>query len=369
MKQITKTPEILAKLQKAVGPDVSTDELVVYEASAFNTLPLRKRHPLYNKAVASEDILHSMASQVNGESVPLHVMHSADGLNIGRVFTGSVVNINGAPELRALFFLPRSAAQAIDLIDTGTVDQVSVSFVSNKILCSDCGFDYLGTDATLDNIYGGVCDQGHILGEGNTHAKLIGLDRWFELSLVNSGGAQKARIQSGKTSVFAQDHRLAASGVDPNFLLANLSTSELGKIDPMDLKELVDKLTDTVTKLALADAKVAELEAKLVTAEADLAEAESKIVEVPADTVALQAQLDPAMAHLIAEAKMIAPMIGATFDEAETDVTKIVTFITGGRDKLRVAIPLGGISQSANVETVVTKKTGNAGAFSSKKGK
>lgn len=369
MKQITKTPEILAKLQKAVGPDVSTDDLAVYEATAFNTLPIRKRHPLYKGAVASEDILHAMASQVNGESVPLHVMHSSEGLNIGRIFTGSVVNVNGSPELRVLFFLPKSATQAIDLLDTGTVDQVSVSFLSNKLLCSDCGFDFLGADATFDHIYSGVCDQGHVLGEGQTHAKLIGLDRWFEMSLVNAGGAQKARIHSGKTSVFAQDHRLAASGVDPNYLLANLSTSELGKIDPMDLKELVEKLTDTVTKLALADAKVTELEAKLATVETKLAETEAKVVEVPADTVALQAQLDPAMAHLRSEAKVIAPLVGATFDEGMTDVAKLVSFITEGQTKLRIAIPLGGISQGANSETVETKKTGNAGAFSSKKGK
>lgn len=364
MKQITKTPDIIAKLQGSVGPDVNLEDLIVYEASLFNTLPLRKRHPLYKGAVASADILHAMASQITGESVPLHVMHSTDGLNIGRVFAGSVVNVGGVPELRGLFFLPKSAVQAAELIDTGTVDQVSVSFVSNKLLCSDCGFDFLGADATFDNIYGGICDQGHVLGEGQTHAKLIGLDRLFEVSLVNAGGAQKARIHSGKTSVFAPDHRLAASGIDPNFLLANCSTQDLGV---MDLKELVDKLTETVAKLALTESKLEAAEAKIEAAEAKVAELEAVVADVPADAVALKAQLDPAVAHLQGMAKKVAPMVGASFDGTMTDVAKLIAFVDAGHEKLRIAVPLMGISQSA-IEIETKKPAGNAGNFRTRKG-
>ena len=48
--------------------------------------------------------------------------------------------------------------------------------------CSACGFDYLGPEATVDNIYGQVCNNDHEIGVDGVHLIGNGMGRWLEQS-------------------------------------------------------------------------------------------------------------------------------------------------------------------------------------------
>lgn len=365
MKQLEKTDEISNMLRRAVGPDANIEELAVYEATALNTLPLRKRHPLFNKAIVGEDALYKMADLVNKESIPLHVQHNSEPLPIGRVFAGRVVQLNGALELRAWFFLPKTHQEQIDLIESGTVDQVSVSVLHEKILCSKCGFNYMGDEATFSNILDGTCPDGHVLGENGVHAKLIGVENWFELSLVGMGGAQNARIRSKSNSVISA--RLQADGKDISGLL--LETEHLGsKIMDVDLTKFITELSDGKVALTLAQNQVTDLTAKLEAATTRVAELEAAAANPPAEVTELQTQLGATQAELTKAtdflkdlAQKTATATGLKF-EGET-IEDMITSIQSAHDKLKSLIPVGGLSHGADAGDNKTRKLSSATGF------
>ncbi|MBN9548154.1 MAG: hypothetical protein J0H31_04525 [Alphaproteobacteria bacterium] len=125
VKQITKTPEIIARLKQAIGSSAPVDNLAVFEAIALNNLPLRKKQHVYNGAVAQRSFLLEMALALETESRPLQVMHEGGVLPIGRVFQGRVVD-GVDTELRVLFWVDKEHEDKIRQIDNGSIDQVSV---------------------------------------------------------------------------------------------------------------------------------------------------------------------------------------------------------------------------------------------------
>jgi hypothetical protein len=366
MKQIEKSAKIIAKLRKAAGGDVDVEKLAVYEAIAFNTLPIRKRHPLYRKGRADKSYLEEMAASLSKESKPLQVMHNGEMLPVGRVFHGEVVDTTkDNAELRVLFYVEADSDYARN-IDLGIIDQVSVSMLSKQLLCSDCGFDFLGPESTFDNRWTGTCPEGHVLGEGKTHAKLVGLDDWFEMSLVNRGGAQNARIVSKDKSHFAGQtgSRLAASGVDPNEMVLT-ATADRTEFE-MDFEKLAAELvdlrvekrgfeTEIVTLKTNNDAltaKVTELEAKLAEVgdvAASLAAKDEEIVSLKADAEGKGKDAAEAVAALkdVAKALLIAggdvdPTVPETVGElsaliAEKQKSLAALLVIGGKSK-----PAGG---------------------------
>jgi hypothetical protein len=214
MKQVEKTPEIVAKLQKAVGDGVDTSNLAVFEAIALNSLPIRKKHPIYNGAIHPTPFLQEMAASLNAESLPIYLMHDSDAPTpFGRAFFSDVQN----GELRTLFFVDKAAhPDVVGKLDNGTVDQVSVSILPKAAVCADCGFDFLGPESDLfENILTGTDPKGHVMGEDGKHVVVQGLDTFNELSLVGKGGARNARVVNRNDQKLAGSstaQRLAASG-------------------------------------------------------------------------------------------------------------------------------------------------------------
>lgn len=288
MKQIAITSEIAAHLRRALGSDVNVSDYVVYEAIALNTLPLRKAHPLYKGATSDRGMLEEMSAAVVTESRPVQIMHDNEVLPVGRVFHGQVRDSFSGPELRVLFFVARSEAEIITKIDDGTVDQVSVGVLPKQALCSECGWDFLGEDSSFENIFEGTCINDHVLGEDGVHARLIGLDAWYEMSLVGQGGAQGARIVRRDQSVFgsAPIHRLAANGLDPNHLVLAAIPQ---RTDPMELTQLVQELTDAKAQLVILTEKNETLVADVTTRDTQIAELTSlqeKVTELEAQLAA-----------------------------------------------------------------------------------
>lgn len=247
LKQVTITPSIHQKLQSAVGDGVDVSKHPVFEAVGLNTKPVRKDHPLYKGARHTKTYLKQMASAVNKESLPLQIMHDSGSLPVGRVFSGDVVDQPSGPELRVLFWVDPQVPDITAGLNSGTIDQVSVSTLAKDPVCSECGFNFLGPDADMDLIFSGKCGNGHTMGSDGPHVTMNNLDHWFEMSLVGRGGAVGARVLSPSAAM------LATSGPHAPLMTLNLSTSDLEP--PMDMTALLAKLESIEAKLAAGEVK------------------------------------------------------------------------------------------------------------------
>ncbi|MES0134502.1 ABC transporter C-terminal domain-containing protein [Mesorhizobium sp. M0016] len=346
MKQVVKTPDILARLRAAVGNDIAVDNLAVFEAIALNTLPLRKKHPLYNKSVVDRGMLMEMAASLSQESVPLQVMHDSEVLPKGRVFHGQVVDTGANSELRVLFFVDETETDTIKKIDAGTVDQVSVSVLSKKIINSVSGFDYLGADSTFDNVWTGTDPDGNTLGENGCYGKLVGLDVWFETSLVGKGGAQNARIVPRDQAHFGSSYqKLAASGLDPNIFILAASTRN----DQMDLTTLVASLNEKSVELALKVSAFSALEASVA----------GKDTEIAALKLQLADAAKPEVAAELATVKTDLEAKNAELAVAMTALKGIATKVTTAAGKLNITVP----ETVPEIEALLTETTTNMAAL------
>lgn len=367
MKQINKTPEITAVLRQSVGPSVNTDNLAVYEAIAFNNRPVRKNHPLFKGAIADRSLLLEMAAALSVESRPVQIQHDDGDLPSGRAFHGKVVDKGSESELRVLFFVDKSEASLMNKIDSGTVDQVSVSIIPKKMLNSKSGFDYLGAEATAENIWTGTDNDGNTIGKNGVYARMIGLDNWFELSLVGMGGAENARIVSHDESYFGSSYsKLAASGVDPSVFLLEASTEN----HTMDLTVLSDKLVELSGKNATLTADIATLTTAKTTLEAQIVELQKKVDEAgtpDATLTAAQADLTTKTAEAetlaadnakaVEALQLVAKAILAATGKVDAEIPKTIAELTAlideSKDKLAAALKAGGVSQdeTEGVET------------------
>ncbi|RWB08791.1 MAG: hypothetical protein EOQ39_18740 [Mesorhizobium sp.] len=327
---------------------MAVDNLAVFEAIALNTLPLRKKHPLYNKSVVDRGMLMEMAASLSQESVPLQVMHDSEPLPKGRVFHGQVIDDGVNSELRVLFFMDATEADTIAKIDAGTVDQVSVSVLSKKIINSVSGFDYLSAESTFDNVWTGTDPDGNTLGENGCYGKLIGLDVWFETSLVGKGGAQNARIVPRDQAHFGSSYqKLAASGLDPNIFILAASTRN----DHMDLTTLVASLTDTKVELAQKVAAFTALETSVAGKDMEIAALKAQLADAVKPDATVAAELATAKTDL--EAKTV------ECTAALTALKGIVTKVTTAAGKLNITIP----ETVPEMEALLTETTSNMAAL------
>lgn len=372
MKQITKTDSIRDRLRRSLGATADVEGLRVYEAIALNTLPLRKTHPLYNGARAERSLLLEMAAALEAESLPIQIQHDTSPLPVGRVFHGEVVERGAESELRVLFFLDPTAKAEGDKIDAGTVDQVSVSILPKQIICSASGFDFLSDKATFEQRWLATDPDGNTLGKKGVYGKLVGLDKWMELSLVGMGGARNARIVNREQSHFgASFDRLAASGMNPSVFVLDAS---IGSED-MDLPALIASLTEKGVELHTKNAEVATLTASLatVTAERDqlklsaaapseaLTAAQTQVAELTTDRDTLKASNDAALAALKEVATRVLTASGKqdqTLPETAAELTAIINDTSTG---LVAALAAGGRAKDPITDVKAKAHTGLGG--------
>lgn len=383
MKQLPLTDELKARL-KAVAPDVDAEKISIFVAAALSTAPVRKKHPVYNGAVHTTNFLAQMMAEVKKESRPLQIMHgSSDGdqLPVGRVFDGSIsegTGVDGATELLTLFWIDNTHPDLIAKVNSGTVDQVSVAILGKSAKSSATGFDFMGPDVSIENIWLGVDDKGNKMGENGVHAIVDELDQWFEMSLVGQGGAQGARIKGRQLQL--------ASGIEvPNLTLELSTGSAPPKPDPtpepgkkqdtfdMDAKEFAGLITEGATKLAnaesaktAAEARATDLQTQLTAAQGELATL--KGTDTQAKLTAAEAQVADLTTKLAAAAalpgKLLQPlfaMIGQPTAQLEADEAKAITQVAGALDSLKAlgARLSGGLSLGSAAPSA---STGN-GAF------
>lgn len=365
MKQIAKTGKVLDRLRAAVGPDADVENLAVFEAVALNQLPLRKKQPLFNGAVASLSMLKGMADKVNAESLPLDIMHNGSDTPNGRVFHGEVVGGDRGSELRTLFFISDQAGHLVANLDNGTIDQVSVGVVAEHILCSSCAWDYRSPEATFDNLYEGVCANGHVLGEDGVHAELVGVEDFYELSLVNRGGAQGARIAGPSNAVLTA---LAASGVsDPHALCLHASPTPPPPPENhvKTQAEGADAYLQLTDKLVAASVEVSTLKAERDALKARVAELEAREPEKVAppevaELEAAKAERDVALLVLQEFAAEGRTQIGLAAEDLPADALKLSADIKDSRSKLAAIVEASGRSRPAAAPAALAPRSNAA---------
>lgn len=296
MKQVAKTPQIIQHLQSAFGAEADPATYAVYEAIALNQNPIRQKHPLFEGAIAQDSMLRDIVAAIALESAPLQLQHSRGDLPSGRVFHAELHN----GEVRTLFAINNTPeagnAKIIADLDAGIIDQVSVNVMAKSLQCSHegCGWDYLGADASYMNILNAECGNEHKLREDGTYIRMEGLDYLAEISLVGSGGADGARIVGKDNQFFASDsaQRLAASGLAPAMLLANLTAASAPT--PEGNSSMTD-MTALVAAAAEDKAKVMTLTASLDTSTALVATHEATIADLNTQLVAANTARDEAI--------------------------------------------------------------------------
>lgn len=335
-KHIEITDEILAQIEQVTSTTVLAEDIVVFEAAAFSTAPLSKPGSIFHGARASRALLEEMmnALNLNEQAIPIHTMHMQSiELPVGRAFHASIRDEpNGDAILIVMFYLPKDDP-LVAKINLSVLDEVSVGVKPVSGLCSKCGFDYFGADADFEHLYSQTCENDHVLGQDGTHLKLVGLDRWMELSLVSRGASNKPKILSRTKQLLEQGDydRIAASGKPVEAMVLFTSTN-------MEIPEMPTDITPVLEALTVLTTKVDAMEAKL-----NAEPAAPVVVEpvVPAVVEADTAAVDALNAQLAAANAQIADLEAAAAAAAAKEPAVIEPVVAPAD------LPVGGLAASA----------------------
>lgn len=376
MKQLPMTVELAKLINDAVGPDVDTSDFAVFEAIALNTNPLPgKDGTVFEKATVMPMTLRQMSDHIAaGNHLPLVSDHELMGEPKGRVFH-SDLNYNsdkGELELRVLFYLDATESVTIAKLNAGSLDEVSVSFLSTEFLCSECGWDYFGEDSTYENVSLRTCANGHTIGTDGVHAQLVGLSKFVEISLVARGAASNPKIVGKSQSKLlpASSLRLAAKGIEIDRLICQASLGE--KVVSIDTNKLMTDLMESTRSITTLTIEKSGLETKLAAVEPKLAAAEAEIVELNTRLTAAESAPNNEADYQVALSflgELLTNLSVAVGEEAPAELPKTVadlkTAIEDRNVKLTAILPVGGVSGSANASDE-TKPALFASAFSNR---
>lgn len=364
MKQLPMTPQLSALIKGAVGEDVDTANLAVFETIALNTLPLPgKDGTIFEQATVMPLTLSEMADRINGgDHIPLIADHEMWGSPKGRAFHAGLRIGEDGVELRMLFYLDPLEDVLISKLNSGTLDEVSCAFLSTQFNCSKCGWDYFQFGAN-ENIYERTCGNGHKIGQDGVHAEMVGLNQFIELSLVARGAADKPKIVGKSQAKLAPESALAlaAKGFEPNALVVQASR---GKED-MDLTAITAQLTSLSSEKGALTANLATVTGERDTARTDLAARTTELSTANASIATLTSErdaallrpdasvktdLDAALAYLGAQYDHLTVASGKPKVEGDArpkDVAAFTAAIDEMTGKLTSIIPVGGRSDTS----------------------
>lgn len=365
MKQVPKTQQVVDRMRAAFGPDVDVQKLAVYEASILNTQPLRKSGGIFKGARVTPATLTQIVNSINTESAPIRLEHAEEGdAPFGRAFYAEVVD---GDDLRALYTV--DDATMASKIDNGTLDQTSVNFMPLAITCSACGFNFIGSDATFENLMSGTCGEGHVMNEGGVFPYVDGLAAFHELSMVGKGAARGARIVGPSESRLAAGNdnyrRLAAKAGFSGIALTCEAIEESNVDITAQLTAAVEAKTEFKLKAEAAEAKVTTLEASVADLTTKLAAAtDAKVAE---KLTAAEADVTKAVAALTDELKVILTALDKPLENLPTDVAGLVAAIGEHRAAFAAVIPVGGKTKPLSEGPKDTPAPARTAAFSTRR--
>ncbi|AJD82903.1 hypothetical protein PJWF_00009 [Achromobacter phage JWF] len=279
-KSVKVTPAIEARVRaNNGGEDVDMSKVVVFETVAASTSPINKRGSIFDKGVISASTLIEMANYLNQQKgfVPLHTLHpQGDELPLGRFFYAEVLpspDGDGSMDLVAQFYISATEEDKIAKMEQGIIDEVSVTLRTKTILCSECGWDYLGKDATIMNLFDQTCGNDHTVGHNGVHVNLNGMEAWTETSLVSKGASSNAKIAGRAKQRLSAEHyeKLAASGIHPDATFLTATIKDHPRSNSTMDKETLDRLTSLSASEATLKAQVVTLTASETTLKAQVA--------------------------------------------------------------------------------------------------
>ena len=371
------TSELSAQIQAAVGEDVDTEHLAVFEAIALNTKPLPgKNGTIFEQATIMPVTLSQMANSLNdGKHLPLISDHQLMGEPKGRVFAAGLEYApDGGIELRVLFYLDPTEYNLIAKLNSGSLDEVSVQFLSSQFLCSECGWDYFGPEAVAANFQTRTCINDHTIGTDGVHAELVGLHTFLELSLVARGAADTPKIigKSASKLAPATKLRLAASGIEIEGLVCRGTQGEEPVTTPIDFTKLTSDLVAAQVGVATLTAGQVALTAERDTLIAQLADAGTQVIALTAERDAAlaaptnEADYQLALTFLTDVYTKVAVAAGKT-DAAPETVALLQAGILELTSDLTAILPVGGVAAPAAAVQADGKPAVVASAFSTRK--
>lgn len=357
-KRLTLTDTIKGYIRAAVGDDIDTNKVAVYESVAASTRPVNQSSTAYHGAKMTFGFLGEMAEHLKAESVPILTMHNGGMLPIGKVIHADVLATGDDHDLNAMFYVEANSDYA-EKIDLGIIDEVSVGALPEHAFCSECGFDYMAPGNEM-SFWFRECDKGHQIGQNGVHLRLTKLRSWKELSLVNKGASSKPKILGEAQQRLAKQlpQKLAASGVDLTHTVLFCSSSQPTQEDPtMDLTALmaqVQTLASDKTRLELQHGQVSEqltaAQAQVASLTAELTAANTKLNELnagdaEAKLATAEAQLSKLTEFVKEQSTHAAVAAGLELAEDAT-VEARLDLLKTAQVKL-AAIPRGGVAKGA----------------------
>lgn len=378
MKRLRKTDFINNLLTSAVGPDVDTTNFPVWEVAATSSVPLRgKEGTIFEGGVILPHTLFQLAANINREAAPLMMDHNMEGSPYGKFFYSEVhPNEFGYQELRGYMYVDPTEEAIAAKVDNGTIDEVSIAFAATEMRCNKCGWDYAKALAE-DNILPlmlRTCENGHQIGKDGTHLELDGVKDVLELSVVSRGAAKNSKIIGQSDSKLGkQVERLAAHGLSLSDVYVTATASK--GFDDMDMNDLIVKLTDAKSEAATAVKDVTRLERELAESrgaqneastraaqlETELAEARALALDAPNAEQVAAAEKDAkstkaSVDFLTKQLTAVLTASGKTVENLPTDVDGLIAAIDESGVNLAAALPINGVSASANSDTKTDAK-------------
>lgn len=378
-KRLEITPKISGYLKRY---EIDESTVAVFEATALNTLPVRKSN-LFEDATHTESCLKGMVDYLSDTKnhVPIHTVHDQrmGELPIGKTIHAELLRTeSNLPMVQTLYTIGLKEP-VLPKIESGAIEEMSVGVSYKHMLCSQCGWDFMSEETTMDHIWSRTCGNGHEIGVDGVHLNLTELDRWLEMSVVSLGAANGAKILGRSKSLLGAEryNMLAASGVNPDsrLLFASATTPE----PDMDLTKLIQELTDikalhklATDELTATKTELSGVKEKLTKAEADLTAANTKITtleagdlnKVKTDLEAAQKDAKEALGSLLAEHNRLAVIAGKPVKDEKATVAELTT----GCNELRTGLS-SQFGHTQRREVVLQQDDGVASVFSTKRNK
>ena len=375
-KRVLLEGNLLEKFKAVFGQDIDQNNFYVMQVKALSSEPISKPGSIYDGAVNSPELLREIADHINNpeNNVSMHLMHDIQAISIGRWFAADFVYDSDKSYVLAYGAMLENEENKsyIDKIENSIIDEVSVNFIPKQAKCSECGFDYFGDDADIENFIDRTCPNGHIIGKDGVHLENSGLEAFYEISLVNQGAAKRAKILSQKGKFDSENLlRLAASGFNPSMLLCSFNNKMEKEMDKeteakltqleASVAELEEKLSEAEeAKKALEEEKAgleqklketeeakAEAETAKEEAEAGKAEAETAKEEAEAGKAEANERIEATMAFLKKEVKKVLIASGSEEVEVPEDLDGISKLLEDKQAILASLIPAGGVADGA----------------------
>lgn len=386
-KRVELTEDLKNKIRARCGNDIDFSSAAFYQARIVSTEPITQ-NSIYNKAQLARSTVFELEEFFNNDpqlNVTLQVMHDQRVLPAGRVVAVKAIDepdgINSA--LYGVFMVSNEHQEYINKLDNGIIDEVSISMLAKKLLCSECGFDLrdASPEEQMMAFFFHQCPKCEVElgGKEGAHLNLVGVEEFTEVSLVTRGAARHAKIlDSSKQLALAANNKevkLKLGQLTKDLLPVNLNGKIINEEDTMQNEELLAKLQELSEDLASfkasVEAKFEEISKKEEVpaeaekdnegsapaeevsspeadkpAEANVEESNKELDEAKSALAAAQAEVQEYRVALMEEVNKVLVAAGKSKLAEEATLSDIKEALKDSQLTLAANIPVGGVAQA-----------------------